>query len=206
MRKIFLAGIAIGAIALMAVGATLLPNDEGKPTKKYRVIDYPSPNFNPDSVNRVEGVVLHHTAEPTVERSLEVLTSPERGGVSTHVVIDYDGTRYLMFPPEVVAYHAGFSILNGKERCNYFTIGIEFQGNTLERPLTEDQIQSAVEYLLPIMAQYNIPLKNVVTHEMVRMAYKRKYPKKKCYNKNDITQTEYRRVMKALREALDDSQ
>ena len=171
---------------------------------RYRVVSYPTPNFNPDSVNRVEGVVLHHTAEPTVERSLEVLTSPERG-VSTHVVIDTDGTRYVMAEPEVVTYHAGLSILNGKERCNYFTVGIEFQGNTIERPLTEDQIESAVEYLLPIMAKYHIPLENVVTHEMVRVAYKKKYPKKKCYGKNDITPTEYRRVMAALSARYDAS-
>ena len=201
MKKVILTGVAAMAVVLVATTAFMPSASDGQPTKKYRVIDYPSPNFNPDSVNHVEGVILHHTAEPTVERSLEVLTSPERG-VSTHVVIDYDGTRYLMFPPEVVAYHAGLSILNGKERCNYFTIGIEFQGNTLESPLTEDQIQRAVEYLLPIMAQYNIPLENVVTHEMVRMAYKQKYPKKRCYSKSDITQTEYRRVIKALREAM----
>ena len=196
------AGLIMGAVTVtgaIRVGGGPHPSPfNPHPEKRYRVVAYPTPNFNPDSVNRVEGVVLHHTAEPTVERSLEVLTSPERG-VSTHVVIDTDGTRYVMAEPEVVTYHAGLSILNGKERCNYFTIGIEFQGNTVERPLTEDQINSAVEYLLPIMAKYRIPLENVVTHEMVRTAYKKKYPKKKCYGKVDITPTEYRRVMAALK-------
>ncbi len=150
----------------------------------------------------VEGVILHHTAEPTIERSLAVLTSKTKK-VGTHVVIDNDGTRYIMAEPTVVTYHAGLSVLNGKEGCNNFTIGIEFQGNTLNNPLTDDQINSAIEYLRPLIIQYKIPIKNIVTHEMVRQAYKRKYPKKKCSGKVDITQHEYTRFMKALKDSLD---
>lgn len=166
--------------------------------KHYREISHPTPNFEPDAVNTVEGVVLHHTAEPTVERSLEILTSSTRG-VGTHVVIDTDGTRYIMCAPEVVTYHAGKSVLDGKEGCNFFTIGIEFQGNTLEEPLTEDQIYSAIEYLLPIMEKYSIPVENVVTHEMVRQAYKARYPHKRCSGKVDITPEEYQRFMGYLK-------
>lgn len=168
---------------------------------KYREVSYPTPNYDTVKVNEVKGVILHHTAEPTVERSLDVLTSKQRG-VSTHVVIDTDGTRYVMCAPTVVAYHAGRSVLNGREGCNDFTIGIEFQGNTLESPLTDDQIASAIEYLLPIMSEYEIPMENVVTHEMVRKAYKARYPRSKCYNKVDITQVEYKRFMEAFKAKL----
>ena len=114
-------------------------------------------------------------------------------------VIDTDGTRYIMASPETVTFHAGWSYLNGKTGCNYFTIGIEFQGNTLEKPLTEDQINSAIEYLLPLIAKYKISVNSIVTHEMVRNAYKKMYPKKRCSGKVDITQAEYRRFMKALK-------
>ena len=152
-------------------------------------------------VNEVKGVILHHTAEPTVQKALETLTSVKRG-VGTHVVIDTDGTRYIMCEPELVTFHAGKSVLNGREACNDFTIGIEFQGNTLERPLTDDQIKSAIEYLRPLIAKYEIPIQNIVTHEMVRQAYKRKYPHQRCYGKVDITQKEYHRFMSALRQAL----
>ncbi len=169
---------------------------------RYRVVSHPTPNYDRDHVNEVKGVILHHTAEPTAQRSLEVLTSSKRG-VGTHVVIDYDGTRYIMCEPQVVTFHAGNSVLNGRESCNYFTIGIEFQGNTLEKPLTQDQIESAIEYLLPIIAQYDIPIENIVTHEMVRQAWKRRYPRRRCYGKVDITQTEYRRFMTALKKALE---
>jgi len=143
---------------------------------------------------------LHHTAEPTVEKSLSILTSPAKK-VGTHVVIDTDGTRYIMAEPTVATYHAGRSILNGREGCNHFTVGIEFQGNTLEAPLTEDQIASGIEYILPIMAKYNIPLENVVTHEMVRTAWMQRYPRKRCSGKVDITPEEYLRFMRALKPA-----
>lgn len=172
-----------------------------KKTQQYKEIDYPTPNYAKDKVNEVKGVILHHTAEPTAKKSLEVLTTGGRH-VGTHVVIDTDGTRYIMAAPTVVTYHAGFSILDGREGCNDFTIGIEFQGNTLEKPLTPDQIKSGIEYLIPLIKKYKIPFCNIVTHEMIRKAYKKKYPRKRCSGKVDITQAEYRKFQKALKEAL----
>ena len=175
------------------------------PGQKYTEKSHPTPNYDADKVNTVKGVILHQTAEPTAARSLDVLTNSPRH-VGTHVVIDYDGTRYVMCSPETVTYHAGPSILNGLEGCNNFTVGIEFQGNTCEAPLTEDQIKSGVEYLLPIIAKYKIDVnKWVVTHEMVRVAYKKKYPRSRCYGKVDITQEEYKRFMTALNAALGNS-
>lgn len=168
---------------------------------RYKEKKCPTPNYDHNRCNTVEGVILHHTAEPTIERSLEILTSLKKK-VGTHCVIDLDGTRYIMCEPEVVTYHAGFSVLNGKEGCNYFTIGIEFQGNTLEKPLTQDQIYSAIEYLKPLITKYRIPLNNIVTHEMVRQAYKKRHPHKRCSGKVDITQTEYKRFMKFLQQSI----
>lgn len=186
-----------GLACCVAAFALHMPEQQNK----YKEVSHPTPNYDRELVNEVRGVILHHTAEPTAERSLAVLTSKERG-VGTHVVIDTDGTRYIMCAPTVVTYHAGYSILNGREACNRFTIGIEFQGNTLEAPLTQDQIDSAIEYLRPIIKQYNIPLENIVTHEMVRKAYKKKYPNKRVSGKVDITPKEYQRFMKEIKEKL----
>lgn len=169
--------------------------------KPYKEIDYPTTKFDHEKVNKVRGVILHHTAEPTVERSLGILTTKEKG-VSTHVVIDTDGTRYILATPDKITYHAGYSLLDNMEDCNNFTIGIEFQGNTLVSPLTEDQINSAIDYLLPIIDRYDIPIDNIVTHEMVRIAYKKKHPQKKCSGKVDITKNEYSRFMNALRSKM----
>lgn len=169
--------------------------------QKYIEKSYPTPNYAVGKTNDVKGVILHHTAEPTIEKSLGVLTSTMKR-VGTHVVIDTDGTRYIMAKPTVVTYHAGLSYLDGREGCNNFTIGIEFQGNTLEKPLTEEQIESGIEYLMPLISKYKIPISNIVTHEMVRVAYKKRHPNKRCSGKVDITPTEYGRFMKALRKEI----
>ncbi len=187
-------------VLLLFAYGTLAYGQTRKPLK-YRQISYPTLNFSKDKTNTVQGVILHHTAEPTIKRSLDILTNSPRH-VGTHVVIDTDGTRYVMCAPNIVTYHAGYSILNGKENCNEFTIGIEFQGNTLEKPLTNSQIESGIEYLIPIIAKYKIPIKSIVTHEMVRENYKKKYPKKRVSGKVDITQTEYKRFIKALEKKL----
>ena len=204
MRKPVIILIAL----LLAIGVYVVAQHQhanSSEPRPYEEIDWPSPNVDSTLRTEVSGVILHHTAEPTIQRSIEVLTSSRRK-VSTHALIDTDGTRYIMARPEQVAWHAGPSVLNGREGCNRFTIGIEFQGNTLEAPLTDDQIQSAIEYLLPIMRSYDIPLENVVTHEMVRQAYKQKYPNRRCYDKVDITQDEYRRFMPQLRQAYEQYQ
>lgn len=170
--------------------------------QRFNVIDYPSDNYPPDKVNEVKGVILHHTCEPTAQASLDVLTSKERG-VSAHIVIDYDGTRYNLVDPTLVAWHAGKSLLHGREKCNDWTLGIEFQGDTTIAPLTQEQIDSAIEWLLPLIAHHDIPLDNIVTHQMVRTAYKQAHKGERgVYDKPDITQPEYVRFMQQLRAAL----
>ncbi|MBR3455622.1 MAG: hypothetical protein IKH26_09895 [Bacteroidaceae bacterium] len=41
-------------------------------------MSHPTPNYNKEKTNDVKGVILHHTAEPTIERSLGVLTSTKK--------------------------------------------------------------------------------------------------------------------------------
>lgn len=111
---------------------------------KYAEVSWPTPNIAADTINELQGIVLHHTAVPTVLRSLMTLTDKRRG-VGAHCVIDTDGTRYILCPPTAVTFHAGLSCLHGRESCNYFTVGVEFQGNTLRAPLTEEQVESGIE-------------------------------------------------------------
>lgn len=201
-----LLGVACCCIAATKVCRTSLsdtktPADTTTVEKHYKEVRRPTPNLGKGR-NEVIGIVLHHTAEPQpVSRSVNKLCDP-KSGVSSHVVIDTDGTRYVLAPPTAVCWHAGKSHLNGRDGCNNFTVGIEFQGNTLEEPLTDDQIQSAIEYMLPIIRQYNISLTNIVTHEQIRNAWKKAHPNAHCYGKVDITPTEYERVMMALRKAM----
>ncbi|MDE6142442.1 MAG: N-acetylmuramoyl-L-alanine amidase, partial [Muribaculaceae bacterium] len=118
------------------------------------------------------------------------------------VLIDKDGTRYVLASPETVTWHAGKSWFNGKENANNTTVGIEFQGNTLEEPLTDDQIRSAIEYLRPVMKKYDIPSDRIVTHEQIRQEWKRRHPKSNVPDKRDITPDEYSRFMNALNDSI----
>lgn len=153
--------------------------------------------------NEAIGVVLHHTAVDDIDLALRVLTQKRRSNnVSCHLLVDFDGTRYVLASPTDITWHAGPSSLNGREGANDFTIGIEFQGNTVEKPLTYQQIESAIDYLIPILKEYNIPLDNIVTHEQVRDEYRRLNPKKKAAKKVDVTPEEHARFMKILKGRL----
>lgn len=168
---------------------------------KYR-IEYHTTSKISNGTNEDLAVVLHHTASKNI---LEALTSLCYSDLqsSCHVLIDKDGTRYVLASPECVTWHAGYSTLNGRDNVNAFSIGIEFQGNTLVESLTQDQINSAIDYLIPIMKRYNIPVENVVTHEQIRTSWIVSHPQetleKDVKSKVDITLKEYERFISHLK-------
>lgn len=171
---------------------------------KFR-IEYHTTTKISNGINEDFAVVLHHTASKDI---LEALTSLCYSDLqsSCHVLIDKDGTRYVLASPECVTWHAGYSTLNGRDNVNAFSIGIEFQGNTLVESLTQDQINSAIDYLVPIMKMYSIPVENIVTHEQIRTNWIANHPQealeKGVKNKVDITPKEYERFITYLKEKL----
>lgn len=195
--SILLAGI----IAAICLCCCIWPKQCHKPDDAIKdgdfwVYDKPTPNVS-EGENKVQGIVLHHTAASSINGALSALRDP-RSKVSAHVLIDKDGTRYILAQPTQITWHAGYSHFRGKNWCNNFTIGIEFQGNTCRTPLTEEQIQSAIDYILPIMSQYGIKEKNIVTHEFIRKEWNRVHPNRKQVMKVDITEKEYKRFRDAL--------
>lgn len=168
--------------------------------KDYKVIEYPTPNVSP-GVNEVKGIVLHHTATADAQEALEKMTTPGQG-VSAHVLIDTDGTRYLLAPPDAITWHAGKSRLKNRENANNFTVGIEFQGNTVDKPLTDDQIQSALDYIIPIMEKYHLSADDIVTHEEIRADYLNHHPDSDVLTKVDVTPAEKARLLAALQERM----
>jgi len=110
---------------------------------KYREIKYQTPNISRNKTNEILGVVFHHTGFG-LDSSLSWLTDPE-SEVSAHVIIDKDGTRYILADDKHVTWHAGRSNFNGRENCNDFMLGVEFVGNTIIHRLTNEQIESALE-------------------------------------------------------------
>lgn len=157
-------------------------------------------------INERKGVVLHHTAfeEPDLTNVTRHLTNPQTEA-SSHVIIGYDGHRRVLATPDKITFHAGQSVWNNRQDVNDFMLGIEFQGNTNKKNLTDKQIQSAIEYLKPIIRENNIPLENIVTHEQVRAMYNefaKKQNKAIAANKPDINKANYERIINALLKSL----
>lgn len=157
--------------------------------------------------NERRGVVLHHTAfmDPDLTGVTNRFMNP-KSEASSHVIIGYDGHRRVFATPDQVTFHAGSSYWNGQSNVNDFMIGIEFQGDTTQKPLTEEQIQSAVEYLKPIIRENNIRLEDIVTHEQVRNLYNQYRQQynlgRKAESKCDITLSEYEKIINALKEQV----
>lgn len=160
--------------------------------------------------NEQSGVLLHHTAfmEPNLTGVVKHLTNPANEA-SSHVVIGYDGARKVLATPDKVTFHAGSSMWNNRTNVNDFMVGIEFQGDTNVRDLTDAQIQSAVEYLKPIIKQNNIKLEDITTHEQVRSLYndyvtkenqnrKRRDRLQVAPSKHDVNQANYEKIVNEL--------
>ena len=155
--------------------------------------------------NEQKGIVLHHTAfiGDNLQGVVNHLT--RKGGESAHVIIGFDGTRKVLARPSQVTFHAGQSVWNKRANVNDFMIGIEFQGDTNLKNLTQKQIDSAVEYMAPIIRQNNIRLEDIVTHQQVRDMYNdyaRKNGGKTAPSKPDINYANYVRIIEALKKKV----
>jgi len=196
--------LGILAIAIIIVLYALIyrhfANAGLNPDGTYKVVDFSTPNFSRGKTNEVRGIILHHTA-CKLGQAISGFKNPAKE-ISAHDIIDRNGTIYKFAEPTVVTWHAGFSRLNGRDGCNFFTVGIEFQGNTCKKPLTEHQIKSAIQYIVPLVRKYNIPISNIVTHKKIRDAYIEEHPDTTCPTKQDITDAEYKRFMQCLKNEI----
>ena len=177
------------------VDTVLTPNVRTEQDKSYL-------NGHP-LINENRGVVLHYTAFQgnDMDGVTNRFMDPE-SQVSSHVVIGKNGERRVFADPEKVTFHAGDSSFGGRESVNDFMNGIEFMAAGPNEKLTDAQVQSAVEYLLPIIRKYNIPLENITTHEVVRRNYKEAHPREKVPPKQDLSPAQYNQVIEALKKAV----
>lgn len=169
--------------------------------------------------NSQQGIVLHHTGEyNTYNDIIQDLTipkgqiipfrnEPQKREASAHVVIGRNGNRTVLATPDKVTFHAGESAWNGQLNVNDFMIGIEFEGDTNKRDLTSEQIQSAIEYMTPIIRNNNIRLEDITTHQQVRnlwLDYARKAEQSTegVQTKPDINQRNYAKIIEALKQRL----
>lgn len=116
-------------------------------------------NFNLRNPNYI---VIHHTAQNSVEQTLRTFTLP-RTQVSAHYVVSRDGTTYQMLGDQYRAWHAGAGSWKGNTDINSSSIGIELDNNGFEE-FSEEQIESLLELLKVLKEKYKIPTQNFIGH------------------------------------------
>ena len=103
----------------------------------------------------VDILVLHYTELPLKE-SLDILRDGARElRVSSHYVLDLDGTAYRLVPEDRTAWHAGKSWWRGRESLNATSIGIEIvnlHGDRHDYP--SEQIEALIELCREIVARH----------------------------------------------------
>jgi hypothetical protein len=139
-----------------------------------------------------QAIVLHHTSgnyEGSVSWTDRVLNEKgQRLYASYHCIIARDGRRTVMNEDDNRAYHAGASSFKGRSGLNMWSLGVAWERDTYNEPLTDAAIESALEYIIPRMKKWGITPDWVTDHRTVA-------PKRKV----DIAPKEYDKFMKILR-------
>ena len=125
----------------------------------YPSVWRPSPNFDQ---RRPNFVILHDTADDTVDQALRTLTDPLRK-VSAHYLIGRDGTVFQLVDEQARAWHAGESQWGGTTDLNSISLGIEIDNNGHE-PYPDAQITALLVLLADVGERYHIPPANYLGH------------------------------------------
>ena len=84
--------------------------------------------------------------------------------VSSHLLINRDGSLIQFVPFNKCAWHAGQSSFDGREDCNKFSIGIELEG-TVKESFTEQQYDILNDVIYLLKREY--PIKNIAGHSEI---------------------------------------
>lgn len=132
------------------------------------VTDLPSPNQD-DRTARVDMLILHYTGMQTAGAAIDRLRDP-RAQVSSHYVVDEDGSVFRLVPEDRRAWHAGVSHWRGHAALNARSVGIEIVNPGHEfgyRDFPVLQLAAVCDLCLLILARHPIPARNVVGHSDV---------------------------------------
>ena len=132
------------------------------PVRYYPQTNRKTPNVSSGRVIKPTHIVLHHSSG-AYAGSVSWCMDPV-SKVSYHCIIARNGKRTVLATPSQRTWHAGVSSWQGRKDANSFSIGLAWEGDTYQVPLSDDAILSAVEYLLPLLDEYHIPLSNIIRH------------------------------------------
>jgi N-acetylmuramoyl-L-alanine amidase len=126
----------------------------------------PSPNFDERPAPKIDHLVLHYTGMQTAAAAVERLCDPV-ARVSSHYMVDEDGTVYCLVEERNRAWHAGISYWRGVRGLNDRSVGIEIVNPGHEwgyRPFPAVQMAAVLELCAGILKRHPIPDRNVVGH------------------------------------------
>jgi len=164
MKKIlFLSLLAIAtwscSVKRQIVDIPILFNEQRiELTKEYLAQRYELEQDTPDIVPKM--VVLHWTVIPTLEASFRAFNNPTLPNwrpalenvsglnVSSHFLVDRDGTIYRLMPETTMARHT--------IGLNHCAIGVENVGGGKDLPLTKAQLKSNIYLVEYLASKYDI--------------------------------------------------
>jgi N-acetylmuramoyl-L-alanine amidase len=130
----------------------------------------PCPNHDERPANEpVDILILHYTGMKTAQEAVDRLCD-EVARVSSHYVVDEDGTVLRLVPEERRAWHAGVSYWRGHTALNGRSIGIEIVNPGHEwgyRDFPALQMAAVCDLCLSILSRHPIPARNVIAHSDV---------------------------------------
>ena len=127
----------------------------------YYYMNQPKSHHYADRTEPIQFIIVH-----SFDESLnEMIDRLDELKISSHYLIDNDGTIVQLVPDDKVAWHAGKSYWKGITGLNAYSIGIELQSSSVgQAPFPEKQIKSFQKLAQKLMQKYNIPSENVVGH------------------------------------------
>ena len=151
-----------------------------------KVFNY-SPNFNPNKrkSKQIKFLVFHYTGMRKESDAINRLTNIQ-SEVSSHYLIQRNGTINVMVPDLYVAWHAGKSSWKSFKSLNKNSIGIEISNPGHENKyinFSKKQIQSILYLSKSLMKKYNIQSSNILGHSDIA-PFRKKDPGEKFPWKN----------------------
>ncbi len=135
-----------------------------------RIRDLPSPNQDDRPAGQaIDMLVLHYTGMQSGQAAIDRLRDP-LAAVSSHYVVEEDGTVFRLVEEERRAWHAGISHWRGASGLNGRSIGIEIVNPGHEfgyRPFPALQMAAVCDLCLDILSRHPIAPRDVVAHSDV---------------------------------------
>ena len=151
------------------INAAWDPHQAGTPAVTLRVQEAPSPNQDDRPVGPIDMLILHYTGMKSGQAALDRLRDPE-ARVSSHYLVEEDGTLFRLVPEGRRAWHAGVSCWRGHTLLNGRSIGIEIVNPGHEwgyRAFPAAQMQAVRALCLGVLSRNPIPARNVLAHSDV---------------------------------------